>query len=539
MKQTLLLLLAFTPIYLFAQAIAPQPPATPANERIASFQQRQQLETNSLVKDVPFRNVGPTVFSGRVADLEVSPKDPTHFYVAYASGGLWKTTNNGMKFDPLFDNEIVMTIGDIAVDWERNTIWVGTGEVNSSRSSYAGVGMFKSEDGGETWQHKGLGESHHIGRVILHPNDPNTLWVAVLGHLYSPNEERGVYKTTDGGETWKRVLYSNENAGAIDLILDEKNPDVLYVATWERTRRSWDFVESGEGSGIYKSTDGGENWTQINTEKSGFPTGKGVGRIGLARTVEDGAEILYAILDNYDRRPKEEEKEEEEGLTKDDLREMSKADFLKLEKEEVAKFLKDNRFPKKYDAEAVTKMVMKDKIKPLALVEYLEDANSLLFDTPVIGAEVYRSEDGGKTWSRTHEKYLDAVYNSYGYYFGQIRIAPDDADKIYIMGVPVLRSDDAGKNWTSINQENVHSDHHALWVNPDRSGHLILGNDGGINISYDDGETWNKCNTPPVGQFYAVAVDEAKTYNIYGGLQDNGVWMGSSTYKASNAWQGN
>ncbi|MEL6945239.1 MAG: YCF48-related protein, partial [Bacteroidota bacterium] len=322
-------------------------------------------------------------------------------------------------------------------------------------------------------------------------------------------------------------------------ILDEKNPDVLYVATWERTRRSWDFVESGEGSGIYKSTDGGENWTQINTEKSGFPTGKGVGRIGLARTVEDGAEILYAILDNYDRRPKEEEKEEEEGLTKDDLREMSKADFLKLEKEEVAKFLKDNRFPKKYDAEAVTKMVMKDKIKPLALVEYLEDANSLLFDTPVIGAEVYRSEDGGKTWSRTHEKYLDAVYNSYGYYFGQIRIAPDDADKIYIMGVPVLRSDDAGKNWTSINQENVHSDHHALWVNPDRSGHLILGNDGGINISYDDGETWNKCNTPPVGQFYAVAVDEAKTYNIYGGLQDNGVWMGSSTYKASNAWQGN
>ncbi|MEN0050144.1 MAG: glycosyl hydrolase, partial [Bacteroidota bacterium] len=396
MKQLILLLLSLTPICLFAQAVAPQPPATTANERIASFQQRQQLEANSLVAGVPFRNVGPTVFSGRVADLEVSPKDPTHFYVAYASGGLWKTTNNGMKFEPLFDNEIVMTIGDIAVDWQRNTIWVGTGEVNSSRSSYAGVGMFKSEDGGKTWEHKGLGESHHIGRVILHPNDPNTLWVAVLGHLYSPNEERGIYKTTDGGENWKKVLYSNENAGAIDLILDEKNPDVLYAATWERTRRSWDFVESGEGSGIYKSTDGGENWIQINTAKSGFPTGSGVGRIGLARTVEDGEEILYAILDNYDRRPKEEEEEKEE-LSKDDLREMSKADFLKLEKEVIAKFLKDNRFPEKYNMEEVRMMVEKDKIEPLALVEYLEDANSLLFDTPVIGAEVYRSDNGGKT----------------------------------------------------------------------------------------------------------------------------------------------
>jgi len=539
MKQLILLLLAFAPICLLAQASEPQPPATAATERIASFQQRQQLEKNSIVTGVPFRNVGPTVFSGRVADLEVSPDDPTHFYVAYASGGLWKTTNNGMKFEPLFDNEIVMTIGDIAVDWQRNTIWVGTGEVNSSRSSYAGVGMFKSEDGGKTWQHKGLGESHHIGRVILHPNDPNTLWVAVLGHLYSSNEERGVYKTTDGGETWKKVLYSNENAGAIDLIIDENNPNVLYAATWERTRRSWDFVESGEGSGIYKSTDGGENWTQINTEKSGFPMGKGVGRIGLANAKIDGKEVLYAILDNYDRRPEEEEEEEKEELTKDDLREMKKTDFLKLNKEDIAKFLKNNGFPKKYTADEVLDMMQMDKITPLALVEYLEDANSLLFDTPVIGAEVYRSEDGGKTWTKTHDKYLDAVYNSYGYYFGQIRIAPDDANKIYIMGVPVLRSDDGGKNWTSINSENVHSDHHALWVNPTRNGHLILGNDGGINISYDDGETWNKCNTPPVGQFYAVAVDEAKTYNIYGGLQDNGVWMGPHTYKASNAWQGN
>ncbi|MEM9848222.1 MAG: glycosyl hydrolase, partial [Bacteroidota bacterium] len=464
--------------------------------------------------------------------IEVSSNDPTHFYVAYASGGLWKTTNNGMSFEPSFEEEIVMTIGDIAVDWENNTIWLGSGEVNSSRSSYAGVGMYKSEDGGKTWTHKGLAESHHIGRVVLHPNDPNTLWVAVLGHLYSPNEERGVYKTTDGGNSWEQVLYVNENAGAVDLLIDPQHPDVLYAATWERTRRAWDFTEAGAGSGIHKSTDGGKTWQLLNTDKSGFPTGEGVGRIGLAMNGNN----LYAILDNYDRRPKEEDADKKDALTKEDFRAMDKAAFVKLDQKKLQKFLDDNRFPEKYSADAVLEMVEQNEIKPIALVEYLETANSLLFDTPVIGAEVYRSKDGGKTWTKTHDKYLDAVYNSYGYYFGQIRVAPNDPEKLYIMGVPVLRSDDGGKNWTSINGSNVHADHHDLWVSPSRNGHLILGNDGGINISYDDGETWNKCNSPAVGQFYSVAVDQAEPYNIYGGLQDNGVWKGAHTYEASERW---
>ncbi|MEM0992620.1 MAG: glycosyl hydrolase, partial [Bacteroidota bacterium] len=298
----LLYLLILLPICSMAQ-MQLQPPATSAEARIAAFQDRQALQAASLVANVPFRNVGPTVFAGRVTDIEVSPTDPTHFYVAYASGGLWKTTNNGMSFEPSFEEEIVMTIGDIAVNWERNTIWLGSGEVNSSRSSYAGVGMYKSEDGGKTWTHKGLAESHHIGRVVLHPNDPNTLWVAVLGHLYSPNEERGVYKTTDGGNSWEQVLYVNENAGAVDLLIDPQHPDVLYAATWERTRRAWDFTEAGAGSGIHKSTDGGKTWQLLNTDKSGFPTGEGVGRIGLAMNGSN----LYAILDNYDRRPKEED----------------------------------------------------------------------------------------------------------------------------------------------------------------------------------------------------------------------------------------
>ncbi len=535
MKYRLALLISLIAFSLFGQLT--QPPFTPATERINSYEQRQVLEDASLVSNVPFRSVGPTVFSGRVSDIDVREEDPSHFYVGYASGGLWKTENNGQSFTPLFDNEIVMTIGDIAVDWERNVIWVGSGEVNSSRSSYSGVGMFKSTDGGKTWEHKGLPESHHIGRIILHPEDPNTLWVAVLGHLYSPNQERGVYKTTDGGETWRKVLFANANAGAIDMLIDPDDPNILYAATWERTRRAWNFVESGEGSGIHKSTDGGETWTALTGKKNGFPSGEGVGRIGLAMTRKDGEEYLYALLDNYFRRPKEKE-DEAEDLTKDDLRDMSKADFLKLEKEQLADFLSNNRFPEKYSADKVIAMVENDKIKPLALTEYLEDANSLLFDTPVIAAEVYVSKDGGKSWKRTHEDYLDNVYNSYGYYFGQIRVVPQNPQKLYIMGVPILISEDGGANWENINGDNVHVDHHALWVNPNRDKHIILGNDGGINISYDDGENWNKCNTPPLGQFYYVAVDMAKPYKVYGGLQDNGVWAGPSTYRASNRWHG-
>lgn len=511
------------------------PAFTPATERIKSMDIRATLSDNSLVKNVPFRSVGPTVFSGRVADVDVSPSDPSHFYVAYASGGLWKTESNGISFEPLFDQEWVMTIGDIAIDWDKNVIWVGTGEVNSSRSSYSGVGMYKSSDGGQTWEHKGLGESHHIGRVILHPTDPNTLWVAALGHLYSPNQERGIFKTTDGGTTWKKTLFVDQNSGAIDLTIDPDNPNTLYAATWHRERRAWNFVEAGSGSGIYKSTDGGENWMLVSKPKSGFPTGKGVGRIGLDLTKVDGKTVMYAVLDNYFRRPKEEKEEEE--LTKDELRNMSKADFLKLKKSLVTAYLKRYNFSEKYTLAKVKGMIEKDEITPLTLVEYTETANSLLFDTPVIGAEVYRSDDEGKTWKKTHKGFLDNVFYSYGYYFAQIRVAPQNPDKVYIMGVPVIRSDDGGKTWTSINGDNVHSDHHALWVNPQRDGHLILGNDGGINISYDDGEHWIKANTPSLGQFYYIAADMAEPYNIYGGLQDNGVWMGPSTYKAgSTRW---
>ncbi len=218
-----------TALFLNAQTL---PTATPAMERMKSLNQRKKLGEGSLVKNIPFRNIGPTVMSGRVVDIDVNPKDPSVFYVCYASGGLWKTESNGSSFTPLFDKEAVMTVGDVAVNWDKNIIWLGTGENNASRSSYAGAGIYKSMDGGKSWKNVGLEETHHIGRIVLHPQNPEVAWVAAIGHLYSPNKERGVFKTSDGGKTWKQTLFVNENTGAIDIVVVYNYPITLFTAAW-------------------------------------------------------------------------------------------------------------------------------------------------------------------------------------------------------------------------------------------------------------------------------------------------------------------
>jgi photosystem II stability/assembly factor-like uncharacterized protein len=275
---------------------------TSADERMKAVQQRKQLEQNSLVNNIKFRNIGPVTMSGRAVDIEANPDDPTEFYVAYASGGLWHTTNNGQSFVPIFDSEDILSIGDIAVDWKNHTIWIGTGEVNSSRSSYAGIGVYKSNDDGKTWQYLGLPESHHIGKVLLHPTDPNTVWVAALGHLYSPNKDRGVYKTTDGGKTWKQTLFVDDNTGAVEMDINPANPNEVYAAMWYRTRRAWKFEESGKTSGIYKSNDGGNTWQMISGPGSGFMSGDKIGRIGIC-VYPKNPNIVYSIVDNNNARP--------------------------------------------------------------------------------------------------------------------------------------------------------------------------------------------------------------------------------------------
>lgn len=511
-----------------------QPVATSSKKVMEGIAQKEKMGENSIVKNLPFKNIGPTVMSGRVVDIDVNPNDPTEFYVGYASGGLWHTANNGTSFTPILDNSPTQNVGDIAVDWKSGTIWVGTGENNSSRSSYAGIGLLKSTDRGKTWQNMGLEDSHHIGRILINPDNMNEVVVGVTGHLYSENTERGVYKTTDGGKTWKRTLFVNDETGIIDLAVSPVDFNIQYAAAWDKDRKAWNFKGNGKGSGIYKSTDGGNTWRPVTGPNTGFPTGDGVGRIGLA--VFDN-NLVYAVHDNQYRREKKEKGEEkEEGLTKDDFKQMSVQQFLDLKNEELNDFLKENGFQEKYKAENVKGMIKSGAVKPADLATYLEDANSLLFDTPVIGAEVYRSDDGGRTWKKQNEDYIDNLFYSYGYYFAQIRVDRNNPEKIYLAGVPLIASEDGGKTYKAIDGDNVHSDHHALWVNPVRPGHLINGNDGGVNISYDDGAHWIKNNSPEVGQFYAINIDHQKPYNVYGGLQDNGVWKGPHNAEENSRW---
>jgi len=510
-----------------------QQPATSAATIKQALQQKQQMTETSLVKNVPFESIGPTVMSGRVVDVDVNPETPSEFYVGYASGGVWHTTNNGTTFTPILDNAPTQNVGDIAVDWKNRTIWVGTGENNSSRSSYAGIGILKSKDNGKTWEQVGLPDSHHIGRILINPKNPEEVVIGVTGHLYSPNEERGIYKTTDGGNTWNRTLFVDNKSGIIDVQHAPDNFNVMFASSWTRDRKAWNFTGNGTNSAIYKSTDGGETWKKVSTEKSGFPTGEGVGRIGI--TVFD-ENTIYALHDSQFHRKKEPKKGETSGLTKDDFKTMSVDAFMNLEDNALNDYLKTNGFQEKYRASNVKQLVSSGSVKPIDLANYLEDANAMLFDTPVIGAEVYKSTDGGKSWDKTHEDYIDGLYYSYGYYFGEIRVDPQDKNGIYIMGVPILKSKDAGKTFTSISRENVHADHQALWVNPKKQGHLIDGNDGGLNMSYDDGESWIKLNSPAVGQFYAINVDNEKPYNVYGGLQDNGVWVGANNAREDKSW---
>ncbi len=492
---------------------------TPAAERLKGLEKRKTLESRSTLNHIKFRSIGPTVMSGRVSDIEANPEDPTEFYVAYSSGGLWYTSNNGLSFTPIFDSTDVLTIGDIAVNWKSGTIWVGTGEVNSSRSSYAGLGVYKSKDKGKTWQYAGLPESHHIGKIQLHPADDNTAWVAALGHLYSPNKERGVFKTTDGGATWKHTLFVDENTGAVEMEINPQNPDELYAALWYRTRRAWNFEESGASSGIYKSTDGGNTWTLISKQGSGFPNGAQVGRIGLA-VYPKNPQIVYAIVDNQQTIPSA-AKKDTNSYELDDLKNLSIEQFAQLNQRRLDTFLKRNRLSNRYTAQQVKELVASNKIKPTSLYDYLYVNTG--FEGSPIGAEVYRSDNGGNTWEKTNEKEIP-IFFTYGYYFAKIYVSPYNPDKVYALGFSSQLSVDGGKTWKNMDKPNVHADHHALWINPKRDAHLINGNDGGVNITYDNGENWFKANTPAVGQFYYITTDNAKPYNVYGGMQDNGVW---------------
>lgn len=498
--------------------------ATAESEIEQSWQKREQLSKESLIKKYPVRNVGPVVQGGRITDLEVIT--PNHYFIAFASGGLFETKDRGITFQPVFDNEGALGIGDFAIaPSEPSVIYVGTGENNSSRSSYAGNGIYKTTDGGKTWISLGLINSQHIGRVIVHPQDPQTVWVASMGALYSHNPERGIYKSTDGGQSWNKTLFINDSTGIIDLVINPNNPDQLWAAAWERTRKAWNFKGNGLGSAIYRSDDGGNTWEK---KMSGFPEGKFLGRIGID-VADTDPNVIYAFLDNQKEIQKERKEEEEEGLRLGEFRDMTTQHLLSMDNELLNKFLKNQGFPKKYNAEKIKADVREGKYAPKDIADYFGDANAALFNAEVEGAQLFRSTNGGDQWEKVNSYDLEGVYFTYGYYFGEVRVDPNDADKVYIFGVPLLKSSDGGKTYARIDTiGDVHVDHHALWIDPDNSKHILLGNDGGLYESYDEGANWLHINNIPAGQFYTVNYDMEKPYNIYGGLQDNGSLTGSS-----------
>ncbi|MGH9400107.1 MAG: hypothetical protein ACRD00_07045, partial [Thermoanaerobaculia bacterium] len=311
-----------------------------AATRLTAFAKRQQMEKASPLSAIRFRSVGPEVQGGRVVDIHAPANQPDSILVAFASGGLWRTDNRGGSWAPLFDKESSITIGAFALgDGDAMTIYVGSGESNSSRTSYAGTGMFKTSDGGKTWKNIGLTDTHHIGRVLVDPRDPGTVYAAAVGHLYTENAERGVFKTEDGGEHWTKTLFVDEATGAIDLVQDPSRPDILYAATWERARTAANFLESGPGSGIWKSGNAGRTWTKLS---GGLPAGATVGRLGLA-IAASRPDTVYAVLDNQARRPEGEVFDEEAApgeLTPRRLRLLDAASFGRLDDAAITRFLR-------------------------------------------------------------------------------------------------------------------------------------------------------------------------------------------------------
>jgi len=511
--------------------------ATPAAERLQAYEKHLQLKHNSIFKQLEWESLGPYFTGGRIDDIDAYENNPYTFFVASASGGLWVTENNATTWEPVFDHESSISIGDIAISQgNRNLVWVGTGEANSSRSSYAGTGVFKSADGGKTWQNMGLHESHHIGRVLIDPEDNNTVYVAALGHLYTDNEERGVFKTIDGGKTWKKILYISPKTGIIDLVMHPRNNKILYAASWHKDRKPWEMSEGGEESAIYKTIDGGGTWAK---KVNGFQQHGNVGRIGLTISPSN-PDVLYALLDNQETRPvtKGDKPGKTSGISIEDLMKMSVAEFVKIETGTLERFLEENLAATLFDADVLKGLVKSGEITPKELAEVLaEDLEKL--NLMVVGAEVYRSSDGGASWAKTHKQNLSSdIYKSYGFYFGQIRVDPKDENTLYILGIPLLKSENGGRTFEDIStQENmltrnaVHVDSHAMWIDPENPRRILLGTDGGLNISYDAGATWQKIDNLCLAQCYTVNYDFRRPYFIYTGLQDNGVTVGPRNFR--------
>ncbi len=494
---------------------------------------RGQTIDASWLDQLAWRPLGPSTFGGRIVDIALVPGEPFGMLVASASGGLFRTRNNGTTWESIFEDQPVVSIGAIAIDPERpEVIWVGTGEANNQRSSYWGDGVYKSEDGGKSWRNVGLAGTHHIARIAIDPKDTNTVWVATLGRLYSPNPERGLYRTSDGGGSWTHSLDLGPTIGVTDVVVDPETPDVVYAASYERLRRPWHFDGAGPGAGIHRSVDRGASWTRL---ACGLPEGE-LDRIGLA--LHEGAPgMLYAAISNQNPRPEARKTDagyqgafEADGLRITSVTEGSTAAEAGLAVGDVVRAVDGEPIAdvwsyvraigRKGESERATLSVKRGD-QELEIAFELEVRESKDSPREEVGGEVWRSADGGLTWEKRNEK---PVSGEPPYYYGQIRVDPADPERLFLLGVPLYHSEDGGKTWKSDGARSVHVDHHAFVFDPAHPGRVVLGNDGGLAQSFDGGATWDHYDNLPIAQFYAIGVDMRRPYHVFGGTQDNGTW---------------
>ncbi len=432
-------------LFLTAAVIAQDPPAAilpaaPLPAAILPIASSPPAVDLTLLADLKARSIGPAVCGGRIGAVVGVPGDPTIVWVGGASGGVWKSTDGGVRFTPVFDDQDVTSIGAIAIDPRTpEVVWVGTGEGNPRNSASVGRGLYRTRDGGKSWQKLGLDKTEHIHRILLHPTDPNTAFVAAFGTSWGENEERGVFRTRDGGQTWQKVLYVDPRTGCGDLVMDPHNPDKLFAGMWEHRRWPWSFRSGGPGSGLHRSLDGGTTWTRLD-EEAGLPAGE-LGRIGLAIAASD-PRVVYALV---------------------------------------------------------------------------EAKKSVLL----------RSDDGGLQFRTVNSSDNIAPRP---FYFGDIRIDPNDPNRLYNLHMVIDVSTDGGRSFRGLaGWDAAHPDHHAMWIDPTDPRRIVIGNDGGVYTSLDQGGSWRFCANLPLAQFYHVAVDDDVPYHVYGGLQDNGSWRGPST----------
>lgn len=509
---------------------------TPALVRLKGFAQRTAMEAAAPYSQIKWRSVGPEIQGGRVIAFDSPKNDPDKFFVAYASGGLWVTEDMGIVWKPLTDSLPGFAIGDFALSKDGKTIWVGTGENNSQRTSYDGMGVYKSTDGGTSWQYTGLAETQRVGKILINPKNENIVYVGALGGLYTTSPDRGVYKTVDGGKSWQQVLKIDDTTGVIDMAMDPRNPDVLYAAAWDRERRAWNIKDGGPGTAIYKSTDGGKNWAKI---MNGIPENRSLGRIGIA-LAPSKPDRLYAYIDNQGGDVDQLYRDEwaKSGiLTAYRFRQIKDAAiFTAIDPKAIEAFVK-TYMPVNTKPDEVLQAVKDKKMTLDDIASKMAERNPNIWNMQNAESEIFRSDDGGKSWRKLNKQFLDT--SGYGYYCGRIVVNPKDPDNVIVLSMAMYRSTDGGQSFTTGGQ-GLHADHHSYWFDPRNPNFQVSGNDGGMYWSFDGGERWRHMNNMAVGQFTTLALDNKTPYNIYGGLQDNGTMKGPSNYGRgfrSQPWQ--